>query len=119
MVPENERIVIDPSTGGRKAVKLARFDLIPAEALEWVAKAYGYGCTKYEERNYEKGYAWGLSIGALERHLAAFKQREELDPESGLPHMAHAAWHCLTLLMFTAHFPHLDDRTQLVPHHDP
>lgn len=108
-----ETRIMDPRTDGQKGRKLARFDLMPAEALEQVACVSGYGCFRYEDRNWEKGYAWGLSLGALERHLAAFKRRETLDPKSGLPHMAHLAWHALTLLMFSTHYPELDDRTQL------
>ncbi len=35
---------------------------------------------------------------ALLRHLAADAQGERLDPESGLPHLAHAAWNALAIL---------------------
>ena len=110
MSPGAER-VRNPKTGGEKETKLARFDLIPPRELTELAKVYGHGCLKYAPRNWERGYAWGLSYAALQRHLQAFWNGEDLDPESGLPHLSHAAWHCLTLQFFHQHYPELDDRS--------
>lgn len=95
-----EVISTDPKTGGQKAVKQARFDLIPPKALWSLAEVYGFGCKKYDDNNWLKGYKWGLTIGAMERHISLFKQGEYLDEESGLPHLAHAMWHCCTLMTF-------------------
>ena len=103
----------DVTTGARKELKDARFDLIPSAAMEQVARVYGYGTRKYAPRNWEKGYAWGWSYAALQRHLHAFWRGEEVDKESTLPHLAHAAWHCLTLLTFCARYREKDDRSQL------
>jgi hypothetical protein len=105
-----ETVVVNETTGARKASKIARFDLVPSEAMWAVAEVYGHGSTKYDDNNWRKGYNWGLSIAALERHLARFKAGEDIDPEFGLPHMAHAAWHCLALITFMAEHPELDDR---------
>ena len=38
---------------------------------------------KYADRNWEKGYAWGLSVAALRRHLAEWLKGESIDPETG------------------------------------
>lgn len=108
-LPAEVRIV-NATTGGAKGSKDARFDLLPWEALAEIAKIYGFGAKKYDEHNWRKGYDWGLSYAALQRHLAAFWSGEDLDPESGLPHMAHAGWHCLTLLTFAVEHPELDNR---------
>jgi hypothetical protein len=35
---------------------------------------------------------------ALLRHLACDAEGEKIDPESGLPHLAHAAWNALAIL---------------------
>ena len=107
-----EQRVVDPKTGGEKGSKLARFDLIPPEPLTLLAQVYGMGARKYADRNWEKGYAWGLSYAALQRHLHAFWGGEELDPESGLPHLAHAMWHCATLMEFVRRHSDLDDRSK-------
>lgn len=92
--------ITDPNTGGQKGSKPERYDLIPSSALDEVARVYGFGANKYDIHNWAKGYDWGLSIAALERHISAFKQGENIDPESGLHHLAHAVFHCLTLIVF-------------------
>jgi len=92
--------VVDPDTGGAKGQKLARFDLLPWDTLAQVATLYGVGAQKYEERNWEKGYAWGLSMAALHRHLAAFWSGENTDKETGQPHLACVIFHALALLTF-------------------
>lgn len=99
-----------PSKDGVKGVKSARFDLLPPEAIWQIALIYGMGAQKYAERNWEGGYEYSKSYGALQRHLALFWAGEEVDEESGLPHMAHAAWHCLALLTFEIRRIGKDDR---------
>ena len=112
-------LMTDPRTGGRKGVKLARFDLMPADALERLAEVYGRNTKscggKYEDRNWEKGYPWGWSFGACQRHLWAFWHGEDIDPESGQHHLAHAAWHCLTMLAFVERGLGTDDRKPARP----
>lgn len=78
------------STGGQKGVKLARFELIPTGPLKAVAEHYGKGAEKYEDRNWERGYEWSKSYAALQRHLNAFWSGEDIDEETGSPHLAAA-----------------------------
>lgn len=92
--------IIDPLTGGEKGSKLARYDLIPPEFEEALAEVYGRGARKYADRNWEKGYAWGLSFAALRRHLKAWQCGETIDPETGAYHLAQVAWHAATLFTF-------------------
>lgn len=92
--------IVDPVTGGEKGSKLARFDLVPTEASWALAEVYGRGALKYADRNWEKGYAWGLSVAALERHLSLWKQGEILDPETGAYHIIQVAWHAFALFIF-------------------
>lgn len=92
--------VVDPKTGGEKGQKLARFDLIPPGPLHTLAEHYGVGARKYEDRNWEKGYDWGLSFAALNRHLWAFWNGEYYDEETGLPHLASAVFHAFALMEF-------------------
>lgn len=100
-----ETRVTDPTSGAQKGQKLERFDLIPVPALQELARVYGMGAQKYAERNWEKGYAWSLSYAALQRHLNAFWNGEERDPESGLSHLAHAAFHVFALLTYAGPAP--------------
>lgn len=97
-------------TGGQKGSKPERFSLIPAEPLADVARVYGYGATKYAPRNWERGYNWSLSLDALGRHVNRFIAGEDLDPESGLPHLAHVVFHCFALMEWRRTHPDLDDR---------
>lgn len=102
------------STGGEKGSKLARFDLIPPQQLHRLAEHYGKGAEKYSDDNYRKGYPWKLSIAALERHLNAFKQGEDIDEETGSLHIIAAAWHCFTLAEFYDTHPEYDTRLKTV-----
>lgn len=87
-----------------------RFDLIPVEALEEVAKVFTYGATKYAPRNWEKGMDWGRVFAAMMRHSWAFWRGETHDPETGFHHMAHAAFGCLALIQYTIKGWGNDDR---------
>jgi hypothetical protein len=111
-VAEAERVVTDPTTGGRKGKKPEEYALIPVGALAEIAKVYGFGARKYEPNNWRKGYAWSLSYSAMQRHLNAFWGGEETDPESKLPHLAHAAFHMMSLLTWSSDdkYKSLDDR---------
>lgn len=106
----NEERITHPVTGGEKGRKRAQLGALDPRSLMQVAEVAGYGAEKYERMNFMRGYEWSLSYDALQRHLHAFWEGENLDPESQLPHVAHAAWHCLALLTFMRLHPRLDDR---------
>lgn len=86
------------ATGGMKGVKAQRYDLLPKAALDAIAEVFGYGADKYEPHNWRKGYEWSKNYAALMRHLTAFWDGEDTDPESGKPHLAHAGFHVMALL---------------------
>lgn len=102
--------VTNPTTGGAKGTKPERYDLVPVGPLRVLARVYGMGAEKYEDRNWEKGYAWSLSYAALQRHVNAFWGGETFDPESGLHHLGHAMFHCMSMIEWGATHPELDDR---------
>lgn len=132
---------ITSATGGAKGDKLARFDQIPAGPMLELAYRYGLGSTKYPAvnglDNWRNGYAFSLSIAALERHINAFKRGEDYDDSiyreaglledgehplydedgklrPGVSHMAAAAWHCFFLMHHLVEHPELDDRPTTV-----
>ena len=92
--------VVDPLTGGEKGTKVERYDLIPVEMLKALATHYGVGARKYADRNWEKGYKWGLSYAALMRHLEQWRSGEDNDPETGSNHLVAVIWHATALLVF-------------------
>lgn len=87
-----------------------RFDLLPVGPLDALAQVYTFGAQKYADHNWRKGIKWSRIFAAIMRHLWAFWRGEDKDPESGLPHLAHAAWGTFTLLEYFESCPHYDDR---------
>ena len=73
--------------------------LLPTDALIEITKVLEFGAKKYAPDNWklvENGKE--RYMDALMRHLWAYLQGEELDPETNLPHLAHAGCCVLFLL---------------------
>lgn len=102
--------VTNAATGGQKGSKPERYDLIPVKPLAELARVYGHGAKKYAARNWERGYEWSLSYAALQRHVNSFWGGETWDDESGLHHLAHAIFHCMSMIEWDRTHPELDDR---------
>lgn len=88
-----------------------RYDLVPPEVIRALASVMTYGATKYEEGSWlavEPFYK--RYMAALLRHLQAFRLGEEIDPESGLPHLHHA----LTNLAFLVAKIDIDDEDNAI-----
>lgn len=87
-----------------------RMDLLDREALEGLAAVLGFGAEKYAAHNWRGGIAHSRLIAAAMRHLMAISDGEDIDPESGLPHVDHlgCCWMFLSNLQKTR--PDLDDR---------
>lgn len=100
---------------GNQAVKYdgekPRFDLVPALPLIDLAKVYTMGANKYADRNWEYGLHWGRIYSGVMRHLQRFWAGEDLDPESGLPHVTHATWGLFTLREYMQTNRYMDDRS--------
>lgn len=85
------------NTGQKDDAGKPRYDLIPALAEEAVVKVLTFGAQKYGAENWRKvPDAHARYYAAARRHGAARRRGEYLDPESGLPHLAHE----ITCLMF-------------------
>ena len=70
-----------------------------AQALTSVAQVTTFGAQKYSPGGW-RTVPDGVEryTDALYRHLLAHASGEETDTDSGLPHMAHAAWNALAVL---------------------
>lgn len=70
-----------------------RLELIPTELIEEVGKVLTFGANKYAPNAWREAKPEDYSrfVGAAMRHLEAYRQGEYYDPESKLPHLAHAA----------------------------
>lgn len=67
-----------------------RFDLIPPEVELEVARVFAYGAAKYSPDNFRLGTEWLRYLAAARRHMGAWHLGEDIDAESGMPHLAHA-----------------------------
>jgi hypothetical protein len=85
-------------------------DLIPLSALIECARVFDYGRKKYAAWNWAKGMDWSVPYGCLLRHMAAWFDGEDSDPESGLPHLGHAMCNLVMLSTFARTFREGDDR---------
>ena len=89
----------------------APYHLLPFDAIGEVVRVLDFGARKYAERNWEKGIAYSRVFAAAQRHMSAWWQGEDRDPETGLSHLAHASCCALFLLAFvTRGRKDLDDR---------
>lgn len=86
-----------------------RWDLVPPNPMEELVKVYTAGASKYADRNWEKGMAWGRIFAAILRHIWAWRCGLKKDEESGLHPLAHAAWGCFALIEFERTHPELND----------
>lgn len=109
-----ETIITDSQTGGKKGAKLARFDLIPPDALWQVAEHYGRGASKYIDRNWELGVDWSLNFSALMRHAWAFWNGSSLDAETDTHHLAAVVFHAFALMTFERYGLGTDSRSTIV-----
>lgn len=78
-----------------------RWELLPLDLVEYLVKIYTFGAEKYAPNSWQKqddGY--DAYKAALFRHIVLFEKGEYRDKESGLPHLAHAAWNALAMLYF-------------------
>lgn len=85
-------------------------NLLSTEALLQTAAVLKFGADKYHAHNWRDGFAWSRPLAAAMRHIMAYNDGEDKDPESGLSHLAHAACSIMFLLEFEKTHPELDDR---------
>ena len=77
-----------------------RYDLLSTAAIRELVSILTFGSKKYGDRNWENGINYSRVMGALKRHLDAWWDNEDLDPESGKNHL----YHVLCNAMFLAHY---------------
>lgn len=87
-----------------------RMDLLDPWALEGLAKVLTFGAGKYAAHNWRSGIVYSRISAALLRHLSAIQRGEDIDPESGLPHVDHLGCCWMFLSNFMKTRPDLDDR---------
>lgn len=78
-----------------------RLDLIDPDAIEGLARVLEFGAKKYEVYNWRKGMAYSRLIAAALRHLFEIMRGNNIDQESGYPHVDHlgCCWMFLSYMM--------------------
>ena len=78
--------------------------MLPGHALEAVARVLDTGAAKYGRDNWRQGFSYSRLIDAALRHIFAFQEGENEDPETGESHIAHAS----CCLLFLLHYLELE-----------
>lgn len=107
-----------PGTGGAAKTEAIKQDsgkpdwtLFPYKGAEVVVRVLEYGAKKYTRDNWKANVGgdpvlvkeWlDRLLAAAARHLHAHLEGDEVDAESGLPHIAHAACDLLMFLWYAA-----------------
>jgi hypothetical protein len=115
-------ITVDPAyahdpraQAGRANTGKVELSLVPTVLTEEVAKVLMFGAQKYDKHNWRKGFAWTSVMNSMMRHVNAWLDGEDLDPESGLPHLAHIGCNVAFLLEFRKYGMGIDDRYKRSP----
>lgn len=87
------------------------YTMLTLEMIDLVSKVRMFGAKKYARGNFKKtGFKYTRSLAAALRHIYAFLNGEDNDPESGLSHLGHAICCIEHLIYDTKHHPSNDDR---------
>lgn len=87
-----------------------RMDLLDPDFLEGTAQVLTFGARKYEASNWRKGINTSRLIAAAYRHLGEVNKGNDIDPESGIPHVYHLACNIQFLSWMLKNRPDMDDR---------
>lgn len=78
-----------------------RWSLLPWKGVEWIVRVMEYGAMKYSAHGWRHlPDAKERYLEALTRHMVEIHKGNIIDPESGLPHLAHVACNAVFLLYF-------------------
>lgn len=88
-----------------------QLELLPTVALREEAQVLQHGAEKYGMRNWRIDHISALTyVGAIMRHLLAWADGEDIDPDSGLSHLSHIRASCGLVLDAQERDCLIDDR---------
>ena len=90
-----------------------RWSLVPQSTLIPMVRVLEFGANKYGDYNWTKGLSITEICESLKRHLDAFMEGEDNDPESKLSHIGHIQCNALFLSWMMENRSDLDDRIVL------
>lgn len=87
-----------------------RWSLVSWKALEPMVRVLMFGADKYSPNNWKNGLKYSEIIESLQRHLNAFVEGENDDPESKLNHVGHILCNAMFLSYMYLFKKDMDDR---------
>ncbi len=96
--------------GGKDKCGKSSLSSVPLEPTIQVARVFKYGAAKYGLNNWRKGHRQLDLIDSCLRHVYAHTDGHDIDGESGLPHLAHAASNLFILIQQIRDKTSVDDR---------
>jgi len=87
-----------------------KWSLVSWKALEPMVKVLMFGANKYSANNWKKGLKYSEITESLQRHLNAFVEGENDDPESKLSHIGHILCNAMFLSYMYLFRKDMDDR---------
>jgi Domain of unknown function (DUF5664) len=98
--------------GERKNADKLRWRAFPLFLVRPLIQVAAAGEKKYGTYNFLKGQNVNTCLDSAMRHLDAYMDptQPDIDAESGINHLGHAAWNCLVALYMQINRPELDDR---------
>lgn len=111
-VDEQESMKIKASEAGGTKLDTGKvpMGLLSGLWLHGVARVLDFGRKKYASWNWRKGIAYSRLFDAGQRHLWAWSEGEDVDPETGISHLLHASCCLMFLYVMTLERQDLDDR---------
>lgn len=100
--------------GERKNEGKLRWSLVPQSSLIPMVRVLEFGADKYAPNNWKKGLPVLEICESLKRHLDAFMEGEDIDPESGLSHIGHIQCNALFVSWMMEHRADLDNREPIL-----
>lgn len=87
-----------------------RWTLLDFDAVEGMVKVLEFGSKKYNDHNWKKGLKTTEIVDSMMRHMTAYLNGEQLDKESGLPHVDHIQCNAMYLSYMDKFKPEMDTR---------
>lgn len=114
LVEDAKHFLATQQVGKKNDLNKPDLSLLPRQFLEGTALAFMHGEKKYGRYNYRNGMDWHRIVGAAMRHIVAFNEGEDVDGESGVSHLAHAAASIAMLMVYVDEKLGNDDRQDKV-----